>query len=94
MKHTAVIVLTIIIIVAGWLVYTLTQNSSTDTGGAGVAVSPYDFDASGCVGDAEDLAELQRLCPAEGGSCNVLGEADAIQAALKFAEASNTYPCE
>lgn len=94
MKHTAVIVLTIIIIVAGWLVYTLTQNSSPDTGGTGVAVSPYDFDASGCVGDAGDLAELQTLCPSEGGACNVLGETDAIQAALKFAEASNTYPCQ
>ena len=94
MKHTTIIVLTIVIVVAGWLVYTLTQNSSTDTQGTGVAVSPYDFDASGCVGDAEDLAKLQELCPSEGGGCDVLGETDAIQAALKFAEASNTYPCQ
>ena len=93
-KHTTIIVLTIIIVIAGWLIYTLAQKSTSDTGGTGVAVSPYDFDASGCVGDAGDLAELQKLCPSEGVACNVLGETDPIQAALKFAEASNVYPCE
>ena len=97
MRQTGIIVLAIIIIAGGWLIYTLTQNSpdasDAGTGGTGVAVSPYDFDASGCVGDAGDLAQLQVLCPADGSGCDVLGETDPIQAALSFAEASNQHPC-
>ena len=92
MSKTLVIILAVILIIGGWLVYQVQTGTLSDTS-TGVAVSPYDFNASGCVGDEGDLVELDRLCPSDGGACDVLGETDPIQAALKFAEASNQYSC-
>ena len=94
MSKSLVIVLAVILVIGGWLLYQVGQGDlNLGGGGSGVAVSPYDFNASGCVGDEGDLTELERLCPSDGGACNVLGETDPIQAALKFAEAVNQYSC-
>ncbi|MAF80083.1 hypothetical protein CL629_03335 [bacterium] len=95
MKQGVIIILAIAILVIGgalWLNLQPSEDGNVPTGG-GTAVSPYDFNASGCVGDAGDLAELQVLCPSDGSGCDVLGETDPIQAALAFAEAMNQYPC-
>ena len=98
------IILAVLIIIVGGVVYfsnrqTLPpsvdapKNGNAISGqGTGVAVSPYDFNASGCVGDEGDLQALKGMCPA-GGACNVMGESDPIQAALKFADAEKMYPC-
>ena len=100
-KQSVLIILAVVIIVLGVAVYVsmkkgsvapLTVSESIEQG-TGVAVSPYDFNASGCVGDAGDMAKLKEMCSASGG-CDVLGETDPIQAALKFADAQKMYQCK
>ena len=92
MSKTLISILAVIILAGGFVLYRFKANQPAIESEVGGSVSPYDFNANGCVGDEGDLTALQGFCPAQG-TCNVLGETDAIQAALKFGEASNQFPC-
>ena len=94
--NTKPIVIVLAVIIVGFIGYYLVATRFSNEGGssAEVSVSVFDFDGNGCVGNDEDLAILSEKCPSNGEACNVEGETDSIQAALKFAEASKQYPCE
>ena len=98
MKTKPIVIVLAIIIIAVFGYYVVIRKSSNQGGvpppSGGASVSVFDFDGNGCVGNDGDLAILNQQCPSKGGACNVQGETDPIQAALKFAEASKQYPCE